>query len=297
MSDASPSVEPRAVTSAVLKGGVGKSMLTTNTARALADRGHRVLEIDMDPNGHATTGLGFESTYQNADQHIGDVMLGDRTAAPEDVIIDTGYGFDLLPAHRTLENLNVELANADFGTVRLRRFVVEPLLETAYDYIVIDAANERNKISDNALTASLNMLIPLTPGSGLRGFRRTMERQIRPLREFRDLEILALVPNRIKRRIDHRTTDRELIEGLCTTDNLSKKVPNFGYVAPETFTNMDAGEWDDPLPKPGLREDTDIERANKDAEVPLAEYNPENDQLDSFDELAAIVERGGVDRE
>ena len=297
MSESDRDVEPRAVTSAVLKGGVGKSMLTTNTARALADRGRRVLEIDMDPNGHATTGLGFEDSYQNADLHIGDVMLGDRTADPEEVIVDTGYGFDLLPAHRTLENLNVELANADFGTVRLRRFVVEPLLETVYDYIVIDAANERNKISDNALTASLNMLIPLTPGSGLRGFRRTMERQIKPLREFRDLEILALVPNRIKRRIDHRTTDRELIEGLCTTENLSKKVPNFGYVSPETFAAIDSREWEGSFPKPGLREDSDIERANKDAEVPLAEYNPENDQLASFDELAAIVERGGVARE
>jgi chromosome partitioning protein len=297
MSDSDGGVEPRAVTSAVLKGGVGKSMLATNTARALADRGHRVLEIDMDPNGHATTGLGLEDHYQSAEQHVGDVMLGDRTADPKDVIVDTGYGFDLLPSHRTLENLNVELANADFGTVRLRRYVVEPLLETVYDYIVIDAANERNKISDNALTASLNMLIPLTPGSGLRGFRRTMERQIKPLREFRELEILALVPNRIKRRIDHRTTDRELIEGLCTTEHLSKKVPNFGYVAPETFERIDGGTWARPLPKPGLREDTDIERANKDLEVPLAEYNPANEQLESFDELAAVVERGGVARE
>lgn len=295
----SADASPRAVAVGVLKGGVGKSVISVNTAERLGARGNRALLIDADPNGHATASLGYDDHYQTADHYLGDVILDDRDAAPEDIIVDTGWGFDFIPAHHRLENLVVELANASFGSERFQKFITDPLLapDGEYDYIVFDTANERNKITDNALVAALNMLIPLTPGAGLRGFRKTMDRQVKILRQYRELNILALVPNQLRRRIDQQTADRELIEGLVATDGLAPLVPNFAYVAPDDLAAIDAGEWQGDYPKPGIRESSDIYYADNEANEPLGVHAPDSDQLRCFEELAAIVEQGGVVRE
>src|SRR6056297_841657 len=99
--------EPRAVDVVILKGGVGKSTISMNLARQLADQ-HRVLFADLDPNGHATNGLGFEDAYQS-DINIGDVVLDQGDATLDDLIRQTEFGFDLLPSSYTLEDVENDL--------------------------------------------------------------------------------------------------------------------------------------------------------------------------------------------
>jgi chromosome partitioning protein len=109
------------------------------------------------------------------------------------------------------------------------------------------------------------------------------------------LEILAVVPTDLNDRIDQARPTRQLIEELVRRKNIASKLPNFAYVSPEFFDAVDAGEWDEDLPKPGIRHRSAIDgsvRENK----PLRDYDPSCDQLACYDELAQIVETGEVDR-
>ena len=129
--------EPRAVSVSILKGGVGKSTIAINLSDRLAAKDNDVLFIDLDPNGHASVGLGFKDVYQDGDD-IGDVILDDGNASPQDVIHKSGFGFDILPSTSRLETVENLLRSASFPDVRVRQQVVDPLLGDEYDYIVTD---------------------------------------------------------------------------------------------------------------------------------------------------------------
>jgi chromosome partitioning protein len=92
------------------------------------------------------------------------------------------------------------------------------LLEDEYDYIIMDLAGSRNKLTNNALVASRNVIIPLAPAAeALNGIRQTTSKLIGPLREYMNVEILAVVPNDLQQRLDQETTDRELLESMNTS--------------------------------------------------------------------------------
>ncbi|PSQ15290.1 ParA family protein [Halobacteriales archaeon QS_8_69_26] len=285
--------EPRAVSVSILKGGVGKSTISVNLADRLAARGHDVLFIDLDPNGHASYGLGYESAYKG-DLSIGDILLNGDDVTFGDVIYPTDFGFDVLPSSGSLEMVESKLKNVSFGDVRLRQRLVEPLLGDEYEYIVIDSPAYRGKLSDNGLVATQNMILPLTPErESLAGFKRTMERQIQPIREQIGLNILAITPNRLGSRIDQRTMDRKLVEDL--NRNFPEHVPEYARITPEEFEKIDDGEIV-PLPKPGIRNRSAVSEAFSEGK-PLGQYAPENDQVECFDELARIVEVGGTNHD
>ncbi|AUV84685.1 ParA family protein (plasmid) [Salinigranum rubrum] len=287
--------EPRAVSLVVLKGGVGKSTTSINLVRELANRGHDALLVDLDPNGHSTTSLGLGEVFY-ADEHIGDVLLDSGDADPSDVIVDSGYEFDVLPSNDQIEDVEQGLRDVMMGTARLRERVVEPLLGDAYDYIIVDCPASRGKLNDNALYATQNMILPLRPESGaLSGLEKTVRRLIQPAREHFDLEVLAVATTDLKDRLDHDRPTRQLIEALVRRDNLRKKLPNFAYVDPAFFDAVDAGEWDDDLPKPGIRHRDVIDRALRE-NMPVRDLDPSCDQLECYGELAEIVETGEVVR-
>lgn len=270
----------------LLKGGVGKSTIALNVADRLAHRGSNVVLLDLDTDGHMTSQLGFEEEYDR-DENLGDAMIDEQD--PQKLLLDTDFGFELLPANDDLENVETRLKDERFSDVKLRRNVVEPLIETKYDYIIIDAAGGRGKLSDNALIAMQKVIVPLIPGAGsINGLNKMVNRQIMPIRDDIGLDILAITPNLIERSMKDRNEHRILVENL--NKEFSSFVPEYARISEETFVTLnDPEQRINDIPKPGIRKRSTISKAFKRG-MPVSHYDKTCDQIASFDHLANLVE-------
>lgn len=280
---------PRAVAVNVLKGGFGKSTTAINLARELAERNDRVLLIDLDDNGHTTFNLGHRDQYEGQD-HLRQVLLDGEN--PMDHIVSITNNFDLLPSHESLEEVETNLKSAMASSQRLHRNVVDPLLGKTYSYIVVDTPANRGKLNDNALFATKNLIIPLRPESGWEsGITQTNKRLIQEAQQYFDLKLLALVPTDLSERLDQDTRDRNLLYAINSRDELAPFVPNFARLTEADWEAIDNGSYDKALP--GIRHRASIDKAHRSMK-PLRDYDPECDQLKCYEELAEIVEVGGV---
>lgn len=138
------------------KGGVGKTTTAINLASFIASCGKFVLLVDLDPQGNATAGLGFEP--QKIDRGVYEVLLG--TAAFRDVILDTSLeGYRLAPSTIALAGASVELVSLPDRERRLASALKE--VDHVYDYIIIDSPPSLDLLTVNGLVASREVLIPV----------------------------------------------------------------------------------------------------------------------------------------
>jgi chromosome partitioning protein len=137
------------------KGGVGKTTTAVNLAAALGAAGQRVLLIDMDPQGNATTGAGI--TKKEALPTVYQLLIG--AAGLQEVCIATEFAFDILPANRELAGAEVELIELERREFRLKEALAEG--RASYDFVLIDCPPALNMLTVNALVAADSVLIPM----------------------------------------------------------------------------------------------------------------------------------------
>lgn len=138
------------------KGGVAKTTTAVNLAACLAILGKRILLVDIDPQGNASSGLGVDK--ESIDYCIYDVLIN---GLPVESVISNGEieGLDIIPATIQLAGAEIELVTAISREVKLKKAIVG--LKEKYDYIFIDCPPSLGLLTINALTAADSIIIPI----------------------------------------------------------------------------------------------------------------------------------------
>jgi len=141
------------------KGGVGKTTTTINLGAALADLGSRVLIVDLDPQGNASTGLGIEAEARSATTY--DFLLDE--VALQDVVQATAHDrLTIIPATVDLSSADIELYSNEKRSFLLRDALRQAdMSDLSLDYILIDCPPSLNLLTVNAMVAANSVLIPL----------------------------------------------------------------------------------------------------------------------------------------
>ena len=144
------------------KGGVGKTTTSINLSASLAVEGKKVLLVDLDPQGNATTGVGFNKG--DIEKSIYDIF--NNTATMEEVILKTKFkNLDLLPSSLQLAGIDIELIERGREDPTFQRSAqllnsINSIKEN-YDYVIIDCPPTLGLITTNALVASDSVIIPV----------------------------------------------------------------------------------------------------------------------------------------
>jgi chromosome partitioning protein len=144
------------------KGGVAKTTSCVNLAAALADRGHSVLCMDMDPQANATLALGFEAKGAETQTHM---LLIDPRYPLERSIIESGIpNLDLVPSSKNMDMCNKTLVAEVGREVRLRNKLLDyakSVFTKKYDFILVDCSPSLDLITVNVLMAATDMVVPV----------------------------------------------------------------------------------------------------------------------------------------
>ena len=193
-----PTPSPRILCLANQKGGVGKTTTAINLGTALAAIGEKVLLVDLDPQGNASTGLGVSQNDRAITSF--DVLLGE--CGLSDAVRATAVpGFDLLPASMDLLGIEVELADNPRRMHRLADALAAlPDLQASggghYQYVLIDCPPSLNMLTLNAMVAAQSVLVPLQCEffalEGLSQLTQTIEQVRHSLNSALDIQGIVL---------------------------------------------------------------------------------------------------------
>lgn len=159
MSDILASMKPKIISVTNQKGGVGKTTTTINLGAALAELGKRVLIVDLDPQGNASTGLGIEveeRTFTTYELLLDDVSLQDMVYKSDQ------ENLFIVPATVDLSSADMELVSNEKRSFLLHDALRQPAMtDLGFDFILIDCPPSLNLMTVNAMVASDSVLIPL----------------------------------------------------------------------------------------------------------------------------------------
>ena len=146
----------RIIAIASQKGGVGKTTTAINLGACLAQESRRVLLVDMDPQGNATSGIGINGNDQRNTSY--EVLIGQAEA--KDAILPTALAsLDVLPTGQRLSGAEVELVGMMARETKLKGVLAK--VRDEYDFILIDSPPSLGLLTVNSLTTSDSVIIPL----------------------------------------------------------------------------------------------------------------------------------------
>lgn len=255
-------MQPIAITNQ--KGGVGKTTIAAHLAVGLGRRGHSVLAVDLDPQGYLTRHFGLRDDLYRAEVDNLALHLTNNPEGPvDDLIVSTSADVDLIPSNYDMRGVADALSNARNRERRLENLLTD-LSSDAYDFLILDSPPNLGVLTDNAILAAKQLLIPIqAEDSSLDALDMALD-EIDEIEDAFgiDISVLGILPNLVPRDGVARST----LESVRSTSGLQELV--YPYE---------------------VRKRADIKYAMREGTT-LYTYNDEADMVPVFDELAADIE-------